>query len=404
LESAIANGQNTPAIYNGLLQLLFELEPNQTTLDTILQINSQKRLTQLEDAIACEIQLTSIYQAPEQVDAIITLIDLSEHLAVILSSPQNGTYHHQLIAKIDRQQIAHSLRILDNVLPTTNLSNLDLDKFILQPAQQIYQTLILPIRDALPEKGNLLFVLDRSLETIPIPLLQSPSGYSLIDDYAISQTTIPYIYQSSTQQPTKILAAGVSTDAPSYQHIVGQLPPLPFVAQEIEFIQQLPLPHTILLNQDFTLQNLITQVETQRPSVIHIAAHGQFSSQGNLTYLTAYDQPIRRDNFRRLVTTIGESENPLDLLVLSACGTAQGDESASLGLAGIAVKAGAKSTLASLWVVNDRITALWMEAFYRAWLGGHTKAEALRQAQLEIRQTYPDPRLWAAFILVGSWT
>jgi CHAT domain-containing protein len=98
--------------------------------------------------------------------------------------------------------------------------------------------------------------------------------------------------------------------------------------------------------------------------------------------------------------------NPIELLVLSACQTATGDRRAALGLAGLAVRSGARSTLATLWSVNDRSTALFMVEFYRE-LGqpGVTKAQAVRNAQLALlkQPQYEHPYYWAPFILLGNW-
>ena len=99
----------------------------------------------------------------------------------------------------------------------------------------------------------------------------------------------------------------------------------------------------------------------------------------------------------------------IDLLVLSACETATGDKRAALGLAGVAVRAGARSTLASLWQVNDESTAALMGQFYRELIENPeiAKAEALRRAQLKIWKTtnkdWQVPSFWASYVLVGNW-
>jgi CHAT domain-containing protein len=92
--------------------------------------------------------------------------------------------------------------------------------------------------------------------------------------------------------------------------------------------------------------------------------------------------------------------------VLSACQTAVGDERAALGLAGVAVKAGARSALASLWFINDESTALLVAEFYRQLaLPANDKADALRGAQLTLLndERYRHPAYWAPFLLIGNW-
>jgi CHAT domain-containing protein len=93
-------------------------------------------------------------------------------------------------------------------------------------------------------------------------------------------------------------------------------------------------------------------------------------------------------------------------LTLSACQTAVGDDQAALGLAGIALKAGARSALASLWFVEDEATTQLISEFYRQ-LHHHQlpKAKALQNAQKQLlsQSRYRHPALWASFLLIGNW-
>ena len=101
-----------------------------------------------------------------------------------------------------------------------------------------------------------------------------------------------------------------------------------------------------------------------------------------------------------------QTDEPLELLVLSACQTAKGDEFATLGIAGVAVRAGARSILASLWSVDDEATTKLMTYFYQELAKADvSKAEAIRRAQIRMSQQeiYTHPYFWSAFILVGNW-
>ncbi len=94
------------------------------------------------------------------------------------------------------------------------------------------------------------------------------------------------------------------------------------------------------------------------------------------------------------------------MFVLSACETAAGDNRAALGLAGIAIRSGARSTVATLWQVNDESTAIFMAEFYKQLANkGVNKAAALRKAQLALlsQSQYQNPYFWAPFVLVGNW-
>lgn len=399
-EAAIDNGYENPELYAGLIRVLFELEPNQENLKTVLEIHGELKLTELEDLLNCgDIRLTSVYELDQKADAIVTIIELAKELIAIVSLPNDLGYHHELALKIPLSEIELPLSLLSSVLKVDNISSIELEDFILEPARKLYYSLIPDIQAHLPESGTLLFVINGRLESVPIALLQD-SNNSLIENYAITQTSMPHIYTGSSN-PIKILAAGVSVDAPSYDQLPGEANALPFVSNEIEFIKNLDKRNITLLDKEFTVNQFFDSLQNELPSVVHIAAHGRY---GVDTFLTAYDNLINLDDFYRLVRSREQSENTLELLVLSACRTAQGDDRASLGLAGIAVRAGVKSTLASAWVVNDHATSALMQEFYQAWIvEGMTKVEALRKAQLKIREVSDDPRFWAGFFLSGDW-
>jgi CHAT domain-containing protein len=107
-----------------------------------------------------------------------------------------------------------------------------------------------------------------------------------------------------------------------------------------------------------------------------------------------------------LKSSLDGRATPLDLLVLSACQTAAGDDRAALGLAGVAIQAGAKSALASLWSISDNATATLMTRFYEnSKAPGATKAQSLRIAQIELLKSpeYGHPSYWAPYLLIGNW-
>jgi CHAT domain-containing protein len=183
----------------------------------------------------------------------------------------------------------------------------------------------------------------------------------------------------------------------------------------------------------FTKERFQNLVESSTRPVIHLATHGNFSSNPQDTFiLTAPDQSKQSETYAQspekrdpdllylsdlqdiLQTRRSKREHPVELLVLSACKTAEGDNRATLGMAGVAVRSGASSTLASLWSVGDQSTAALMKHFYQAWLQqldtptGSSKAEALRQAQLHLlafgedNLQFREPKAWAAFVLIGN--
>ena len=181
---------------------------------------------------------------------------------------------------------------------------------------------------------------------------------------------------------------------------------LNYVKAELEQINE-TVDSVVLLDREFTPEALQQEIESSDYPIVHIATHGQFSSTIEDTFLLAWNERININELDRILQTRNlRPENAIELLVLSACETATGDERAALGLAGMAVRAGAKSTLATLWAVNDRATAKLMSNFYRQLSDKHLpKAEAIRQAQLSLLQDakYKHPFYWSPYVLLGNW-
>ncbi|MBD0346247.1 MAG: CHAT domain-containing protein, partial [Coleofasciculus sp. Co-bin14] len=135
-----------------------------------------------------------------------------------------------------------------------------------------------------------------------------------------------------------------------------------------------------------------------------LATHGEFSSDPEKTFILTWDALLNVKRFDSLLRNSDENRSTtIELLVLSACKTAEGDKRAALGLAGVAVRAGARSTLATLWSVDDRSTADLMSEFYRELNAGVNKAEALQRAQLAVFAKEKSPYFWAPFVLLGNW-
>jgi CHAT domain-containing protein len=161
------------------------------------------------------------------------------------------------------------------------------------------------------------------------------------------------------------------------------------------------------LDADFTKTNIQQQLQAGNFSAIHWKTHGVFSSTPEQTFIVAYNDRILAQDLNSLMQTGSSSGvRPLELLVLSACETAQGDDRAVLGLAGIAVRTGARSVLSTLWVAKDAPNTEFMVRFYEELSKpGMTKAQAVRQAQLALLKEYgyTAPHIWATYVLVGNW-
>ncbi len=223
----------------------------------------------------------------------------------------------------------------------------------------------------------------------------------IVEKYALALTPGLQLLDPKplVRQQIKVLTAGITEARQDFS-------PLPNVELELKEIQA-EVPSTVLLNQTFTSSNLQKEIKSSSFPVVHLATHGQFSSKAEDTFILTWDDRINIKQLNNVLKTRDLTESSIiELLVLSACQTAVGDKRAALGLAGMAVRAGARSTLASLWSVNDAATASFMIKFYQNLADNKlTKAEAVRRAQLSLLQNpdYSHPYFWAPFILVGNW-
>ena len=185
---------------------------------------------------------------------------------------------------------------------------------------------------------------------------------------------------------------------------LGQSLRLPGVVQEVANVAQ-GREAEVLLDQQFTLDNFSRALASGRFNTVHIASHGVFGGTGDSSYLLAWDQLITMDALQALIKSDRLAKKPIDLISLSACETAEGDDRAPLGISGAALKARARSVVGTLWPVADEAAQQLMIRFYEALGRGQSKTEALREAQqaLLAQPTYRHPFYWAPFTLAGAW-
>jgi CHAT domain-containing protein len=161
-----------------------------------------------------------------------------------------------------------------------------------------------------------------------------------------------------------------------------------------------------LLNEQFRTPLLEQELRESRYGILHIATHGKFSTDANDSFLLTFDGKLTMSKLDSLIGLFRFRQDPLELLTLSACQTAVGDDRAALGLAGVAIKAGARSALATLWFINDEASAALIGEFYRQLHDpGVSKALALQRAQQKLLgdRVYEHPAYWSPFLLLNNW-
>lgn len=277
------------------------------------------------------------------------------------------------------------------------LEQVDSGAAYLSAAQSLYRWLL---RDAEPwllesKVDTLVFIPSGALRTVPLGALHDGQRF-LIERYSVATTpAISLVDALDAVQVKRMMVGGLTQSVQGFAQ-------LPSVAQELRTVSTL-FPAEPLQDERFSLATVESQLSNQEYSAAHLATHGEFSSDHRQSFILTYDSRLTMDELRR---TLGKRPSSLDLLVLSACRTAAGDDRAALGLAGVAVQAGAKSALASLWYIDDQATAQLMSSFYQGLKsGGYTKAQALRQAQLALlsSEQYRHPSYWAPYLLIGNW-
>ena len=271
----------------------------------------------------------------------------------------------------------------------------------LRHARQLHDWLIRPLQAALAEAkiDSLIFVPDGALRTIPMAALHDGQRF-LVEQYALAITpglklTDP---RPLDRKRPRILAVGV-TEA------VQGFPPLPEVEAELIALREV-FGGTTLLNAKFSVANIERELRTGAYTIVHVASHGEFGGDVDKTFLLAFDGKLTIDRLDQLIGLFKFRDEPLELLTLSACDTAEGDDRAALGLAGVAVKAGARSAVATLWSVNDEASAELVADFYRELKRPEvSRAAALQRAQVKLLgdPRYQHPGFWSPFLLINNW-
>ncbi len=272
---------------------------------------------------------------------------------------------------------------------------------LLLNARTLYDVFIKKIVAEVQDVKTLIIVPDSLLRTIPFAALHDGRQF-LIERYALAIT--PGL--SLTEAPKTLKRDNINMLMAGLSEAVQGFGKLPHVVESIEAIKQIcPTTTPPLVNKTFLKNRVRSNLEQTAYTLVYFATHGKFEQHSALSFLLTYDDKLNFNELEQFMSLSQFREEPVELLTLSACETAVGDEQAALGLAGIAVKAGARSAVASLWLVDEESTASLMKSFYSA-ICNHpnfSKAQALQQAQLLASRRYKHPYYWAAFLLIGNW-
>jgi CHAT domain-containing protein/predicted negative regulator of RcsB-dependent stress response len=407
---------NVEPIYRGLIDQrlssadnVLVIEPTETqqvkNVNSILTTVDSLRLAELQNYFGNDCALSDVVAIgkvdlldPNPHTAYFSTIILDDRTAVIVNFPGRKT---KIVWNANQGKAAITEEI--------NQFRRGLESFYTQfdtsLGQNIYSWLVQPFAEDLERAKitTLVFIQDGLLRSVPMAALYDGKQF-LIQKYAIATTPSLNLTSSRTldKKELKALALGLSqgskVDNKSFS-------PLPNVEAEIKEVKAIFVESTGLLNNQFTSDRVQQELTETSYPIVHIATHGQFSSEPEDTFLvTGNNQKLTITELDRIIRSTATQNEPVNLITLTACQTAVGDERAALGLAGVAIQAGASSALASLWSISDKVTPVVVKDFYLSLRNENlSKAEALQKAQIALIEQGFSPAFWSPFILIGNW-
>lgn len=324
--------------------------------------------------------------------AIVYPIILPDRTELLVSLPDGM---HRITVAVKQEELKQ------DALAFQRLLQKETTREYLRKGQRLYDLLLRPLEPVFAnfDITTLVIVPDGPLRMIPFSALHDGKQF-LITKYAVATTpglnlTDP---KPLSRDRIEVLSAGLTVSVQGF-------PPLPNAADELEAIGNLYKTHR-LLNEEFRVPQLEREMKGNPFTIVHIASHGKFERNAKNSFLLTFDEKLTMDRLSQVIGFFRFRDQPLELLSLSACQTAAGDDRAALGLAGIAIKAGARSALATLWFVSDEASSSLVVEFYRQLKDpALSKAQALRQAQLKLIENpdFQHPIYWAPFLLLNNW-
>ncbi len=402
-------------VYREFVDLLLQgNEPSQGNLKQARDVIEALQVAELDNFFrdGCVVvnkaeEIDAIADKYDPTAAVIHAIILPNRLAIILKLPGQSELEYHVTA-VSEETIRNTLKKLGGYLEERG-KNPD----VIRTAKQLYQWVFKPIELSIDKNLNvetLVFVLDRPLQKIPMTILHDGKQHLIQKKYDIVLAPGLQLTNAKERQDTrfkdiKLFAGGVDEKQLPIEDV--EFEAIKNLKEEINGIDKVMPVKKRLLNSEFTIAKIRQLIALENYSIIHIKTHGQFSSQPEKTFLVAYRSFLRSKDLDNLVKTGSEGDrHTIELLVLSACQTAKGDDRATLGLAGLAVRSGARSTLSTLWKADDEATTKLMVHFYNELRKpGMKMARALHTAQkiLIEQDGYKDARTWANYVLIGNW-
>ncbi|WP_204103185.1 MULTISPECIES: CHAT domain-containing protein [Spirulina sp. CCY15215] len=381
-DNPIAIADITPPSLNSLTSLNLNTNPEQIVTD-IEQLLETEYETYFGDNLTDrEVNAQSIRDTLKTIEietgtraVVVYALPFPDSLQLVLVRPEEEPLV-TTVADADSRSLFLRLRQFRNTLLDPTNKNYQVH------AKKLYQWLIAPIESELErlEIDTLIFSMGAGLRSLPLAALHDGEQF-LVEKYSLG--TIPSVALTDTRYQSVREARILGMGAEEF-HSFSNKPDLPSVPLELAAIVDRPAKGETFLNEEFTLENLRYQRNQSRYDIVHLATHASFQPNNDRnTYIQFWQDKIRLDALRE---ARWYDDATVELLVLSACETAIGDRRSEMGFAGLAVRSGVKSVLASLWKINDFVTLPAIAEFYSQLAREDVtiKAEALRQSQIAL--------------------
>jgi CHAT domain-containing protein len=431
-------------LHLGLVELLLGMADAQTPplrsayLRKARDVIELTRQAEMQDFLGdrCTVESVQGSDATLPADtAVLYIVLLQDHIELLLETPQGLERRHldvgSKVVRTTAQDFAEQLRNGADEYPGNS--------------RQLYDWLIRPLEDVLSsnQTRTLVIVPHDTLRLVAMAALHDGKQF-LVEKYAVVSATGMSMIQTGRPQRRimQSLIAGLSAPGPVVEKLSAQLinqglkaetqrkPSARSMTNTVTSMRSIRASETLreslslpgvkeevmavgntlnakrLLNEGFTVDNFYREADGGEYRILHIASHGMFGGSAESSYILAYDDLLTLDGLQDLLKSDSFRKNPIEILSLSACQTAEGNERAPLGISGAAIKARARSVLGTLWPVEDISARTLMDRFYVGLSQKSlSKGEALRQAQISLMQVpqYSHPLFWAPFTLIGNW-
>lgn len=444
-----ANQTRLASLQSQLIQARQQARPDQKRIASLQQELTQadEERAQLEDLLRRQHPhyAEMLYPAPLRVEAMRNLLDdrtalleyvLGQEHSFLFVLTREGLHCRRLPAASEINELVHEVRQALGQPGQTEFARFT------QAASRLYELLVAPVASVLDSKSKLLIAPDGVLYYLPFESLPAKIAGQPRTDYLIKRWTVSYIPSASVLAslrlnkrpveakapetgrdaakefvafadpvyPARAAESVVKTEDSSEKEERWDLVRLVESAREVTEIARLYRPEqtALFLRTQAREENIKGNQALATAHRIHFATHGLISTtrpQHSALVLTLDDDP-REDGLLQM-WEIFNLRLRADLVVLSACQTGLGREVTGEGILGLTrafMYAGTPTVVASLWNVADRSTAELMVKFYQRLDSTVDKADALREAKLELMRNprYASPYYWAPFVLIGE--